>query len=308
MPSGTMAQPIALRIWSDRRGIRTVAFHPTCHLEIHEEKGYERLHGLHGKLVGDPNRLITLDDLEGDPRAGGRAAPGAAAARDRRPPALLGRPRRPGRVGPGAGRRDAPRRSPPLGVAALLRAAARRDRGTVRQRLRLVLQGARWDRGCRARGRRRAGRRGARLAAAPGREPRRRCTPSSSRPRSRSTSGSTGYPSTPTTPARSPRPSRRSTASRSCPTRRRRPLFHLLLRGDRERLADAALQVAEERKVFLFADPSSTTSPSWQRHEVMVGEVTLALEPAEVADLYAEVLARAAAPRPARKRRARTAR
>ena len=86
------------------------------------------------------------------------------------------------------------------------------------------------------------------------------------------------------------------------------PLFHLLLRGDRERLADAALQVAEERKVFLFADPSSTTSPSWQRHEVMVGEVTLALEPAEVADLYAEVLARAAAPRPARKRRARPAR
>jgi threonine aldolase len=55
MPSGTMAQPIALRIWSDRRGSRTVAFHPTCHLELHEEKGYERLHGLHGKLVGDPN-------------------------------------------------------------------------------------------------------------------------------------------------------------------------------------------------------------------------------------------------------------
>ena len=39
MPSGTMAQQIALRIWSDRRGTRTVAFHPTCHLEIHEQKG-----------------------------------------------------------------------------------------------------------------------------------------------------------------------------------------------------------------------------------------------------------------------------
>ena len=33
------------------------------------------------------------------------------------------------------------------------------------------------------------------------------------------------------------------------------PLFHILLRGERERLADAALSVAEERKVFLFADP-----------------------------------------------------
>ena len=37
MPSGTMAQQIALRIWSDHRATRTVAFHPTCHLEIHEQ-------------------------------------------------------------------------------------------------------------------------------------------------------------------------------------------------------------------------------------------------------------------------------
>ena len=72
------------------------------------------------------------------------------------------------------------------------------------------------------------------------------------------------------------------------------PLFHILLRGERERLADAALSVAEERKVFLFADPGSTTSPSWQRHEVMVGDATLLLEPAEVRELYEEILARAA--------------
>ena len=72
------------------------------------------------------------------------------------------------------------------------------------------------------------------------------------------------------------------------------PLFHILLRGDRERLADAALSVAEQRKVFLFADPSPTTSPSWQRHEVMVGDATLQLEPDLVHDLYKEILARAA--------------
>jgi threonine aldolase len=84
------------------------------------------------------------------------------------------------------------------------------------------------------------------------------------------------------------------------------PLFHVLLRGDRERIADAALGMAEERKVFLFADPDSTTSPSWQKLEVMVGEVTLALEPDEVAALFAEVLARSSAPRRRRsaKRRA----
>ena len=33
------------------------------------------------------------------------------------------------------------------------------------------------------------------------------------------------------------------------------PLFHLHLDGEREPLVDAALSVAEERKVFLFADP-----------------------------------------------------
>ncbi|HET9221308.1 MAG TPA: beta-eliminating lyase-related protein, partial [Roseiflexaceae bacterium] len=64
MPSGTMCQQIALRIWSERRGVHSVAFHPTCHLELHEDKGYQLLHGLHGLLVGHPSRLIGLDDLE----------------------------------------------------------------------------------------------------------------------------------------------------------------------------------------------------------------------------------------------------
>ncbi len=64
MSSGTMAQQIALRIWADRKGIRTVAFHPTCHLEMHEDKAYEHLHGLHGRLVGDRNDLITLGQLQ----------------------------------------------------------------------------------------------------------------------------------------------------------------------------------------------------------------------------------------------------
>jgi hypothetical protein len=81
------------------------------------------------------------------------------------------------------------------------------------------------------------------------------------------------------------------------------PLFHLLMRGDHDRLADAALSVAEERKVFLFADPSSTTSPSWQRHEVMVGEVTLELGPEELRELYVEVLERAGGQRGGARRR-----
>lgn len=64
VPSGTMAQQIALRIWSERTGIYTIAFHPTCHLELHEQKGYQRLHGLRGRTVGDSHGLIRLTDLE----------------------------------------------------------------------------------------------------------------------------------------------------------------------------------------------------------------------------------------------------
>jgi threonine aldolase len=64
MPSGTMAQQIALRIHCDRRGQRTVAFHPTCHLELHEHGGYAHLHGLKAELVGDRDRLIELSDLD----------------------------------------------------------------------------------------------------------------------------------------------------------------------------------------------------------------------------------------------------
>ena len=62
-PSGTMAQQIALRIHCEQRGRRTVAFHPTCHLELHEHAGYVHLHGLAAELVGHRDRLITLDDL-----------------------------------------------------------------------------------------------------------------------------------------------------------------------------------------------------------------------------------------------------
>jgi threonine aldolase len=65
MPSGTMAQQIALRVHADRRSRRTVVFHPFCHLDHHEERGYERLHGLHGRPVGELQRLLTLEDLEG---------------------------------------------------------------------------------------------------------------------------------------------------------------------------------------------------------------------------------------------------
>jgi len=62
--SGTMAQQIALRVHADRRNRRTVAFHPTSHIEMHEGRAFERLHDLVGRPVGDPYGLLTLDTLE----------------------------------------------------------------------------------------------------------------------------------------------------------------------------------------------------------------------------------------------------
>lgn len=64
-PSGTMAQQIALRIWSDQKGIKNVAYHPLCHLEIHEQDGLKELHGIRPILLADSDRLITLEDVQG---------------------------------------------------------------------------------------------------------------------------------------------------------------------------------------------------------------------------------------------------
>jgi threonine aldolase len=63
LPSGTMAQQSVLRVHADRRGRRTVVFHPMCHLEQHEGQGYRRLHQLTGRKAGEPMRLITIEDL-----------------------------------------------------------------------------------------------------------------------------------------------------------------------------------------------------------------------------------------------------
>ena len=70
------------------------------------------------------------------------------------------------------------------------------------------------------------------------------------------------------------------------------PMMHVLLRGDRERLSGAALDVAEERGVYLFGNLASTTSPSWHRFEVPVGAATADIADDEARALLAEVLDR----------------
>ena len=63
LPTGVMAQQAVLRVHADNRNRRTVIFHPMCHLEQHEEQAYQRLHGLIGRPAGGRDRLITLADL-----------------------------------------------------------------------------------------------------------------------------------------------------------------------------------------------------------------------------------------------------
>ena len=65
MPSGTMAQQVALRVHADRTGRRVVLWHPTSHLALHEDQAVERLHGLQPRPVGDARALMTLEDLDG---------------------------------------------------------------------------------------------------------------------------------------------------------------------------------------------------------------------------------------------------
>ena len=294
MPSGTMAQPIALRIWSDRRGIRTVAFHPTCHLEIHEERAYQYVHGLHARLVGDPHGVIALDDLEAvrEPLAalllelpqreiGGRLPEwddlvaqvgwarghGIAVHLDgaRLWEAVPYYERSHAEV---AGLFDSVYVSFYKGLGAMAGAALAGDAD-------LVAEARIWQR-----------RQGGNLVtmhpylvsvetALEERLDRAPAFLAHARAIAASLATVDGLEVVPDPP---------QTA-----------LFHVLLRGERARLSEAALDVAEDRKVFVFGDPSSTTSPSWQKVEVMVGDVSLAIEPDELRDLFAEILERAAA-------------
>lgn len=64
MPSGTLAQPIALRIRADNAKNHHIALHPTSHLVLHEQSGYQALWQLKGHLWGQRDKLPTLSELQ----------------------------------------------------------------------------------------------------------------------------------------------------------------------------------------------------------------------------------------------------
>jgi threonine aldolase len=68
MPSGTMAQQIAMRLWCEETGNDTIAMHPTAHLEYAEQLGYQFLHSIKRQQFGVPeilsNRMLKVEDFE----------------------------------------------------------------------------------------------------------------------------------------------------------------------------------------------------------------------------------------------------
>jgi threonine aldolase len=64
LPTGVMAQQSTLRVHADRRARRTIVAHPVTHLDWHEGRAYERLHGLSLRQAGDLRRGLEAADLE----------------------------------------------------------------------------------------------------------------------------------------------------------------------------------------------------------------------------------------------------
>jgi len=63
MPGGIMAQQAALRAHADRNRINTVALHPRSHLYESEAGAFEILHPLRGIPIGSRVAMFTIDDL-----------------------------------------------------------------------------------------------------------------------------------------------------------------------------------------------------------------------------------------------------
>jgi threonine aldolase len=64
MPSGTMAQQIALKVYAGKSNNQNFAIHPTSHLELHEQHAYAHLCNLKSVIVGDKNRPLKATGIE----------------------------------------------------------------------------------------------------------------------------------------------------------------------------------------------------------------------------------------------------
>jgi threonine aldolase len=293
LPSGTMGQQAVLRVHADGRQRRTVLFHPMCHLDRHENQGYQRLHGLIGRPVGDQNRLITLEDLAqvAEPAAallielpqrdlGGQQpafddlAAQVGWARERGMAAHLdgarlwesaaGYGRSPAEVAAlfdtvyvsfykGIGALPGCCVAGPAEVIGQVREWRRRMGGTLYG----MWPGAASALSCLAE----------RLPRFPGYLEHARALAGALA----AIAGVTVVPDPPQV-----------------------PMMHLLLRVTRDGYAAAARQLAEERGIWIAPECMTTTDPAVQRIELSVGDATLGFEPAEAGEIFAGITSRQA--------------
>lgn len=79
-------------------------------------------------------------------------------------------------------------------------------------------------------------------------------------------------------------------------------MLHVAVRGELERLDDALLEIAKERRTLIAGGFEPTALPNVQRTELGIGAPSLEVPTREIAELYAQLVSRAAKP-PRRARR-----
>ncbi len=63
LPTGTLAQCVAMKCYSEISGRNTIGLHPTSHLELHEHDAIRTLWGLSVTPIGEATRVLTAVDV-----------------------------------------------------------------------------------------------------------------------------------------------------------------------------------------------------------------------------------------------------
>ena len=69
MPSGVMAQLVAVKIWAEAARLPRFGMHATSHLALHEDEAFAALLNCHGVLLGNRLRPLQAKDLEASRQA-----------------------------------------------------------------------------------------------------------------------------------------------------------------------------------------------------------------------------------------------
>ena len=63
-PTGTLAQSIAMRVHGEKTGRRKLQMHPSCHILIHENRGFERAHGFTEIVSGKWRETLRAEHVD----------------------------------------------------------------------------------------------------------------------------------------------------------------------------------------------------------------------------------------------------